>query len=126
MAKLCFPEGLLGFEEYTEFELSESEYAPCFRLQSLKDSALSFFVIDPFLIRKDYEADIDDQALKNIGITAPNDMLVLAILTLPRDGREVTVNLQGPLIINKLTNTGFQAVLNDARWTTKHPAVSSC
>jgi flagellar assembly factor FliW len=32
----------------------------------------------------------------------------------------MTANLQGPLVINRDTRTGKQAVLADARWKTKH------
>jgi flagellar assembly factor FliW len=126
MTKLHFPEGLLGFEDYTDYELAAAEYEPFLRLQSLQDSALSFWVVDPFIIRADYETDIDDHDLAKIGVTEPADVLVLVILTIPKDGSAVTVNLQGPLIINKRTNTGFQAVLTDPRWTTKHRAVEPC
>jgi flagellar assembly factor FliW len=126
MTKLHFPEGLLGFEDYKDYELAAAEYEPFLRLTSTQDNALSFLVVDPFVLRADYETDIDDRDLAKIGVTEPADVLVLAILTVPKDSSPVTVNLQGPLIINKRTNAGFQAVLADPRWTTKHRAVESC
>ena len=39
------PQGLLGFEEYKDFELSESEYKPFMVMQSVQDANLSFFRI---------------------------------------------------------------------------------
>jgi flagellar assembly factor FliW len=120
--KLFFPQGLLGFEDYTGYALIESEYEPFYWLQSLQDRTLAFLVVDPFFIRKDYEADIDDCGLELIGSPAAEDLLVLAILTVPQGSGPVTVNLQGPLVANKRTNQCFQAVLSDPRWTTRHYA----
>ena len=65
------PQGLFGFEEYTDFALITSEYQPFVWLQSLQDNALAFLVIDPFIICEDYEVDIDDRELSKIGIKAP-------------------------------------------------------
>ncbi|MDR3285016.1 MAG: flagellar assembly protein FliW [Treponema sp.] len=118
--QLLFPQGLLGFEDCTGYALIESEYEPFYWLQSLQDRNLAFLVVDPFLIRKDYEADIDDRALERIDSPSAEDLLVLAILTVPQGNGPVTVNLQGPLVINKRTNRCFQAVLGDPRWTTRH------
>ncbi|MDR1784910.1 MAG: flagellar assembly protein FliW [Spirochaetaceae bacterium] len=118
---LSFVTGLLGFEDEKEFALIPSNYEPFFWLQSLKTAALAFLVVDPFLVRKDYEVDIDDKSLEAIGVSSPADVGVLGIVTAPsRPGQGVTVNLQGPIIINKRNRKCFQAVLTDTTWTTKH------
>ena len=114
------PEGLLGFEEYKDFELFESEYKPFMVMQAIQDTNLSFFLIDPFLFRPDYEMDIDDATLLKIGIKNPSDVIVLAIVTIPSDGSNVTANLQGPVIINKQNGQAMQVALGDNRWATKH------
>jgi flagellar assembly factor FliW len=36
----------------------------------------------------------------------------------------MTANLQGPLVINRDTRRGIQAVLTDPRWKTKHDIVA--
>jgi flagellar assembly factor FliW len=119
--RLFFPEGLFGFEEFTDYALIDSEYEPFLWLQSLQESTLAFLVADPFLVRSDYEADIDEQSLAKIKVTSPSQVLVLAILTVASSPAPVTINLQGPLVVNKATNTCLQAVLSDPRWTTRHP-----
>ncbi|MCR4940316.1 MAG: flagellar assembly protein FliW [Treponemataceae bacterium] len=118
------PDGLLGFEEYKEFDLFESEYKPFMVLQSVQDANLSFFLIDPFLFRPDYEMDIDDEILSKIGIENPGDVIVLAIVTIPSDGSSVTANLQGPVIINRQNGCAMQVALGDSRWSTKHDILS--
>jgi flagellar assembly factor FliW len=36
----------------------------------------------------------------------------------------MTANLQGPLVINRDTRAGRQAILSDARWKTKHDVMA--
>ncbi|MCI5523007.1 MAG: flagellar assembly protein FliW [Spirochaetia bacterium] len=117
---ITIPSGLFGFEEYTDFALLESEYKPFVWLQSLQEKNLAFLLIDPFLICSDYEADIDDKEMLKIGIKDPSDVEVMAIVTIPSDGKEITANLQGPLVINRKNNQCMQAILDGSKWTTKH------
>ena len=46
---LHFPRGLYGFENHTDFILSESEYKPFMWLQSSSEKSLSFLKVDHFL-----------------------------------------------------------------------------
>jgi flagellar assembly factor FliW len=117
--KITFPQGLFGFETYRDFALIEAERQPFFWLQSVEAPEIAFVIIDPFLFRPDYELDIDDELLRDIGITSPGNALVFAIVTIP-EGGHMTANLQGPLIINRDTRTGKQGILTDQRWKTKH------
>ncbi len=122
---LRFPQGLYGFEEYTDFTLCGSEYDPFMWLQSDTDKTLSFLVVDPFLFFPDYELDVDDENVKYIGVQNACDVSVLAIVTLPKKGSPITVNLQGPLVINMRNGQGKQIVLQDSRWLTKHDLYSA-
>ena len=122
---ITIPEGLFGFEEYTQYALIDSEYKPFIWLQSTQSATLAFLVVDPFIICSDYEVDIDDSELAKIGIVSPAEVYVLALITIPQDGSAVTANLQGPLVINRTNNKAMQAILSDNRWTTKHSIIES-
>lgn len=112
--------GLFGFENYTEYALLESEYANFLWLQSTQNKDLAFLVIDPFVVCPDYETDIDNKELAKIGITEPSQVLVLTLVTVPKDESSITTNLLGPLIINKKNREAMQVILNDPEWTTKY------
>ncbi len=122
---VTFPEGLLGFEKYTKFALIDSEYEPFIWLQSTEESNLAFLMIDPFLICNDYEADIDDSALKNIGVESAEDIIIMTLVTIPKDGSAITANFLGPIVINKKNRKCLQVILNDNRWTTKFDIVKA-
>jgi flagellar assembly factor FliW len=118
--RIKFPLGLLGFETLKEYILLDAERQPFYWLQSLEVERLAFILIDPFLFRPDYELDVNDEELLDIGLDGPEKALIFSVVTIPPDGNPMTANLQGPLIINRDTRTGKQAVLTDPRWNTKH------
>jgi flagellar assembly factor FliW len=117
---ISFPRGLFGFEDFHSFVLVESEQSPLYWLQSVEDSILAFPVIDPFLFRPDYEVNVGNEELAEIGISEPKNVLILAVVTIPCGGGPLTANLQGPLIINRETNVGKQVILDGPEWKTKH------
>ena len=120
-----FPKGLFGFEEYPRYAIINGEYEPFFWLQSVDESGLAFVMVDPFLIVSDYTLDIDDKTLSEIGISSPEDVVLFAILTVPVDGRAVTANLQGPIVINRKNGKALQVIVSDSRWTTKYNIIQA-
>ena len=116
---LTIPEGLFGFEEYTKFAMVDSDYEPFIWLQSTENPNLAFLIVDPFLISSIYETDIDDDTLVKIGITKPEDIIIMTIVTVPNNGAPITANFQGPIVINKKNHQCMQVILNDNRWSTK-------
>jgi flagellar assembly factor FliW len=117
--KITFPQGLFGFETIRDYVILDAERQPFYWLQSVEVEQIAFVIISPFLFRPDYELDIDDELLKDIGITSPEKALIFTIVTIPSDG-PMTANLQGPLIINREARLGKQGILTDQRWKTKH------
>jgi len=123
--KITFPLGLLGFETLQEYVLLDAERQPFYWLQSVDVEQVAFVLINPFLFKPDYELDVNDNEMKEIGITDPKtEALIFSVVTIPQDGSPMTANLQGPLIINRNTRIGIQAVLTDTRWKTKHDIMS--
>ena len=122
---ITFPNGLYGFEEYHRYAILEAEYQPFYWLQSLDETNLAFIIVDPFLIISDYELDIDDRTLCEIGIDSPGDVILFSIITIPADGSAVTANLQGPVVINRKNRLALQVILSDSKWTTKHNIIKA-
>jgi flagellar assembly factor FliW len=121
--KVTIPEGLYGFEDYQEYAIMDAEQQPFFWLQSIQEKEVAFILINPFLFRKDYEVNIENDELADIGITSPEKALIFVIVTIPNDG-PMTANLQGPIVINRENMKGKQAILSDVRWKTKHDIVA--
>jgi flagellar assembly factor FliW len=122
--KILFPSGIFGFEALKEYVMLDAEQQPFFWLQSTESAAAAFIMISPFLWRPDYELDLGDDELSDIGISSPETALVFSIVTIPPDGGPMTANLQGPVVINRDTRMGKQMILADPRWKTKHDIIA--
>jgi flagellar assembly factor FliW len=122
--KIKIPEGLYGFEDYIEYVLLDAEQQPFYILQSVNDRDIAFILINPFLFRHDYELNIPNEDLEDIGLKTPENALIFSIVTIPPDGSAMTANLQGPLVINRDNMTGKQWILSDVRWKTRHDIVA--
>ena len=118
--KITFPSGLFGFESIKEYVLLDAEQQPFYWLQSIEVEHVAFVLINPFHFRPDYEMNIDNEELLPIGITDPEKAVIFSIVTIPADDNPMTANLQGPLIINRDSRQGIQAILTDSRWKTRH------
>jgi len=99
---LDFPDGILGFENYTQFALiEESQESPFKWLQSLTELDLAFIVIQPDLFAPDYRPVLGQEDLDGIGLVSLDEAVVMTIVTIPNDNpQKMTANLQGPVIIN--------------------------
>ena len=120
---LNFPRGLLGFEVLKDYALLDTECPPFYSLQSIDIESLAFTLIDPFLFRPDYEVQLDEDDLQELGIDEPRQALILSIVTIP-NGSYMTANLQGPLIINREIRSVKQVILLDPRWMVKHDIIA--
>jgi len=118
--KIVFPNGLFGFEKLKDYLLLDAERQPFYWLQSMDAEDVAFVLVNPFLFRPDYEVNVSNEEVDGIGIRSPEKALIFSIVTIPQDGSPMTANLQGPLIINRDTRMGKQAILADDRWKTKH------
>jgi flagellar assembly factor FliW len=121
--KVCFDNGLYGFENLHEYVILDAERQPFYWLQSMDVEKVAFILINPFLFRPDYELNIDDEQLKEIDISDPSRALIFSICTIPADG-PMTANLQGPIVINRENMKASQVILTDPRWKTKHDVLA--
>jgi flagellar assembly factor FliW len=115
------PLGLLGFERIKTYSLiTRTDQAPFHWLSVPDGDDLAFLVVPPCLVLPDYALDMSDDDADYLEIRNPNDALVFNIVTLKPDGSG-TVNLKGPIVINRHTMIGMQVVLSQSNYAIKHP-----
>ena len=115
--ELYFPAGLLGFPEFHRYKLERfdsgaGDESPFFMLNSL-DQDLSFPLIHPDSIALHYRFPVDVDLLSSLGARAQNELVPLLIVTVRERLDDITLNLQGPLIINPTTALGLQLVIEE-------------
>ncbi len=87
--------------------------------QSLDDPALAFIVVDPLIARADYRIGVTLEDLKLIKASSVSNVEVHAIVEMNQDFGKTTVNLKGPIIINKKEGLGHQFILKNSTYSTK-------
>jgi flagellar assembly factor FliW len=119
------PLGLLGFEHIKSYWLvANPDEEPFQWLQVPDEGDLAFLVVPPGAVAPGYQPELSDEDTRFLGIDHPDDALILNIVTLRPDGAS-TVNLKGPIVINRHTLTGKQVVLVNAPHALQHPLPSA-
>jgi len=116
------PFGMLGFERYKNYSLvAEPDQAPFRWLQVEDDPGLAFVVVPPFDVVPGYEPELSDEDVAFLGLEDCSDAWLFNVVTL-RSGGRASVNLKGPVVINRHTFLGKQVVLaNAANYSLQHP-----
>jgi len=119
---IYLPLGLPGFEPLKQYLLlADPEEAPFSWLQVVNDPSLAFIVISPFEVLPGYEPDLPKEDVEFLELSSPEDALLFGIVTLRGKGR-ATVNLKGPIVVNRHTFKGKQVVLaNAVQYQLQHP-----
>ncbi len=119
-----FPKGIIGFPDLKRFALmyDEDKKQPSIQwLQSLDEPAFAMPVLDPLLVRADYNPTVDDDVLEDLKPLDSESMLVLTTVTVPHDLTKMTVNLKGPFIVNVETRKACQVIIDDDQYQVKFP-----
>ncbi len=122
---ITFPSGLIGFPDMQKFTLIYDEEkgtnAGIRWMQSLDEPSFALPVMDPLVVKEDYNPEVDDELLKVIGNIGPDNILVLVTVTVPSDLKKMSVNLQGPLIINVEERKACQVIVEAEGCPIKYP-----
>ena len=119
-----FPAGIIGFPDMTEFTLIHDEdkgTGSIHWLQSMQEAAFAMPVMDPLIVKPDYNPEIEDELLSQIGKLDPEEILVLVTVTVPSDLTKMSVNLRGPIIINAAEKKACQVIVEGEAYAVKYP-----
>lgn len=119
---VTMPLGLLGFERIKEFVLiADPAEDPFLWLQAPGNSALAFLVVPPQPILPEYLPDIAPEDVTFLGADSASDLALLCIVTL-RGPNHATLNLKGPIVLNKRTLVAKQVIpVNASEFSVQHP-----
>ena len=124
--KIKFKNGIPGFENFKEFIVSEVKGSEEFKMiDSVEDVNIGFVSLFPFNMFPDYELDLDNDTIEELNLDKSEDVLVLNLITLGKTLKDSTVNLQAPIVVNVKNSKAKQLILQNDKYTTKHPLVRS-
>jgi flagellar assembly factor FliW len=126
--EIKLPHGIIGFAEYKRAELLYlPDHLPFLWMKLKGPETLQFIVIEPGGIIPGYSPEIFDEDALQLDVRDPSEAMILNIVTLLRQTPvEATVNLIGPIVVNRRTCIGRQLVIsNYSRYSAHHALVEN-
>ncbi len=125
-SQIRLPYGLLGFEQILDFVLVANPGEEPFQWLQVKDDPnLAFLVLSPFTVMPDYRPDLPEGEIAFLKLKCPEDAVVFNIVTMTGMG-QATLNLKGPIVVNRHTQVGRQVIpTNAAQYSVCHPLSTS-
>jgi flagellar assembly factor FliW len=126
---LHLPFGLIGLRHLSVFELEPSgEGVPFQILRALVtqgESPMEFVVIAPSHLLDGYKILLRDEDVESLQIHEPSAAMVLNIVAIhSHEPQHVTVNLVGPIVVNRHTLIGQQVIIeNSSDFSIEHVLV---
>ena len=122
---ITFENGIIGFPELKRFALLHDEEkgtnVGIRFLQSLDEPGFAMPVMDPLVVKPDYDPEVNDELLAAAGNINENNILVLGTATIPGDLTQMSVNLQGPFVINVEEHKACQIIVENGDYPVKFP-----
>ncbi len=120
-----FENGIVGFPELQDFALvhdvEKGDNVGIRWMQSIQEPAFAMPVMDPLIVKDDYNPIVDDEVLKPIGAFEIEEILVLTTVTVPKDLTKMSVNLKAPIVINVSERKAVQIILDGDEYQVKFP-----
>jgi flagellar assembly factor FliW len=120
---ITLPQGMIGFPQLRRYVLiRHRDDSPFFWLQSLEAAELAFVMVNPLLFDSEYKFTLGNSETKLLAVEDPSQIQVWVVVTIPA-GRpdQMTANLKAPLVINSVNRQGAQIILDDAKYSVRHP-----
>lgn len=122
---ITFDNGIIGFPELKHFTLIHDDEkgvgAGIRFLQSVEEPNFAMPVMDPLIVRPNYDPKVEEGLLASLGNLTEDNLLILVTVTIPSDLTKMTVNLQGPIVINVEARKGCQPIVENIECPVKFP-----
>ncbi len=115
---VTFENGIIGFPDLKHFALVYDEEkkgtTTISYLQSIDEGNFALPVMNPTIVKEDYNPFVEEELLKPLGVLDANNMCVVVTVKVPRQIEDISVNLKAPIIINVDTLKGAQVIIEDS------------
>ena len=119
-------EGIPGFERLKRYAiLPQDRNIPFWWFQSIEDGEVAFVVVDPYIIKPDYNPVISEDDMRFLKMERKKDMALMAIVTIKSNPLAVSANLRAPIVVNLKRRLAKQIVLDDVIYPIHYNMVSN-
>ena len=117
---IVMPDGMVGFSE-DRFLLLHPDKGPFCWFQAVANPDLAFVVVDPTQYAPEYKVKLTQDEYDKLKLVSGDEIVLLSVVTMARDPRQITMNLQGPIVINPSVMIAKLIVLETVQAATWHP-----
>ena len=119
---ITLPEGILGFDDFKRYIILDhfDKESPFKWFQSIDDPSLAFVITDPLLFVPEYKAKVAKEEIKSIELVDIGKALIVVIVNIKRDHSEITINLQGPIVVNPDKRLAKQVIIKESDYPIRH------
>lgn len=118
---LDFPHGIPGFVDEKVFAFLPYQLeSPFAFLQSANEPDLTFMIVEPFSFFPDYDFELEDGIVKELGISDENPPQVFNIVKVVEKLENMTANLLAPILVNWQNRKAMQYVLEKTSYQVRH------
>jgi flagellar assembly factor FliW len=118
---LHFSQGLLGFEEISQYTLRQKGDGPVWELKVVPDGNPRFVLFEAGSVADRYVPALPRDVLALLGTNNPEDLSFFAVAVVPADIAGTTVNLRSPIVVNFKAGLAAQVVLESTGYPMRHP-----
>lgn len=116
------PEGMIGFAERRFILLSHDNNGRFFWFQSVDNPALAFVVTDPTAFVPGYDVTLTSDEYDRLKLDPESaEVILLVVTTISREASNITINLQGPIVVNPVKMMAKQVVQEYGKYGLRHP-----
>lgn len=121
---ITLEKGLMGFDQYKKYTIlydCEKEGGTNISwFQSVDEPSLALPVINPLIVKEDYNPTVEDELLEGLGDLNDDNLVILITMTVPPELEKMTVNLKAPIIINADTRKGAQVIVENQEYEVRY------
>jgi flagellar assembly factor FliW len=112
---------ILGFEQLKQYCIVEREDCePFLWYQSVEDPAVAFLIVNPIIFYPDYRIEVNPKEIEELLVSDVKTIETYVIVTIPKDPYQMSINLQGPILINTKSCLAKQLVMVNSDYRVKH------
>ncbi len=112
---------VLGFEQLKDFCIIEGDdFEPFLWFQSIDEPTVAFIIVNPLLFYHNYRIEVNPREIEELRVADVKTVETYVIVSIPADPQKMSINLQGPILINTRTRLAKQLVLVNTEYEVKH------
>ena len=121
---LDFVQPIFGYEDFSKYTIIEHDGNDMFQwLQCVENPELAFPVSIPgYFDIKDYIFEIDEATADLLQAKDAENLMIYNIVTIPSNNpKGATINLLGPIVVNRQNNKAVQYVVANSNYSSHYP-----